>query len=144
MLLEDVANRLSSVKLAFLMRCQCLAKTSNSVQGASEGVFAPYLSNERILYPLLPYYYIGATQQQDRLRRHDEGRLCRLDNDEVVYDGSWNNDVPEGFGAYRVFGDFVYQGVFRGGAFVQQGHVVYCGATKEIRTGSSSSSTTTA
>ena len=118
MLELEPRQRLSSLKLALITHQQCLNKFFYNAQYQEH--YPPVWQKDQMMYPFIPYYYQGGTT--DRNKRQGEGRLFRFDgSDEVVYDGNWNNDLPEGFGRYRIFGAYCYEGQFKSGSLIHQG-----------------------
>lgn len=130
---EDL--RLSSLKLALICQMQdvILGRTVVKAQTSSvvEQLNAPPFENEeQVLLKdrLAQVYYEG---QLSGSIREGSGKLFRLKPDggrQIIYEGSWLQDLPEGKGRLLVFGsDWYYEGQLEQGIFWEFGQIQYKG-----------------
>ena len=93
----------------------------------------------KITYTLKNYIYEGeAVEHQKELLRHGKGRLTKQ-NGNIVYEGQWKMDLPNGWGKFCFFQDhwtyegYLVDGLFKGhGTIKYKDSVVYKGEFKNL------------
>lgn len=132
MLQIDERQRVSSLKLASFINAQELlinAKIQDPLgqiydQDAQLIRDVESKQSVKIVYPLRRLVYEGEVVMRDKVEREGQGTVKQ--DQKVMYEGRWKNDMPEGWGRFQLYaGKYVYEGCFQHGQMQGEG-TIFC------------------
>lgn len=146
MLEIDEKQRISSIRLALICQLdklllsriimpykkifppQFMSKIENSLGGLSglQGQL-PVMENQTINYIVKSERYVGSVVIENRdVKRHGKGKMEKLSGNQLIYNGQWLDDLPNGEGVFQFFqDDWVYEGRFEKGNFHGLGSIKF-------------------